>query len=580
MHESTAAALDPIDLDEHAPRALVVDDESTNRLILRGLLGRLGYRITECVNGAEAVAASSETRFDIIFMDVMMPVMDGVAATRIMKSREQQRFVPIIFLTALSDESTVARCLDAGGDDFLAKPYSVAVLRAKISALQRIQALQDRVTSLHAQQVRDEQIAEKLFSRVVGAGNFSHPTICAELHPAARFSGDVYLSARAPSGEIYILLGDFTGHGLAAAIGALPVSEVFRAMSAKGFAPEQILRSINEKLNILFPTGMFMAAHFIAIDPSLKYLRVANCGMPDLLIFGPDPTQPVTNIVAHSLALGITQDMFLRDGPRTLPIEPGTRVLMASDGLFEAVAPDGTAFGTERVLSAMRGMDPTAMHGLPTVLAQLEKFCGPVPQADDITAVEILCDTSLIDASNSADAKADDSAPSARKGWQLHLTLHGPQLAEIDPVPLLMNQVQELAGVEAQQSALYTILTELFVNALDHGVLKLNSELKAGGSGFEHYMNERLRRLAELTDGWVSISVAAPPGEGADTIDIVVSDSGGGFDVNAYYNACEHAVSTNTPIPYGRGLALVRALCSAVEHEQAGAVTKVSYPWR
>lgn len=579
MNHATAAVLDAECPADHAPHALVVDDEATNRLILRGLLGRLGYRITECVNGAEAVSASSETRFDIVFMDVMMPVMDGVAATRVMKSRGQQRFVPIIFLTALSDETTVARCLDAGGDDFLAKPYSVAVLRAKITALQRIQALQDRVTSMHAQQVRDEQIAEKLFSRVVGAGNFSHPTICAELRPAARFSGDVYLVARAPSGEIYVLLGDFTGHGLAAAIGALPVSEVFRAMTAKGFAPEQILRSINRKLNTLFPTGMFMAAHFIAIDPSLKYLRVANCGMPDLLVFGPDGNQPVTNIVAHSLALGITQDMFLRDGPRTLPIEPGTRVLMASDGLFEAVAPDGTAFGTERVLSAMRAADLRSGHGLPLVLEELERFCGPSLQADDITAIEILCDASLMAARAGEDGNVR-GAHSARAGWQLNLTLHGTQLAEIDPVPLLMNQVQELAGVEAQQSALFTILTELFVNALDHGVLKLDSGLKAERSGFDIYMNERARRLATLRDGWVSIVVSAPPGDRVGAIEIMVSDSGGGFDVEAYYRACAHAASTNTPIPYGRGLALVRALCDSIHHEQGGALVKVSYPWR
>ncbi|MCC6706810.1 MAG: SpoIIE family protein phosphatase [Gammaproteobacteria bacterium] len=580
MQPAAAAVLEPESLGDHAPHALIVDDEATNRMILRGLLSRLGYRITECVNGAEAVTVSSETRFDIVFMDVMMPVMDGVAATRIMKSREQQRFVPIIFLTALSDESTVARCLDAGGDDFLAKPYSVAVLRAKVSALQRIQALQDRVTSLHAQQVRDEQIAEKLFSRVVGAGNFSHPNICAELRPAARFSGDVYLVARAPSGETYVLLGDFTGHGLAAAIGALPVSEVFRAMTAKGFAPEQILRSINRKLNTLFPTGMFMAAHFIAIDPSLKYLRVANCGMPDLLVFGPDAAQPVTNIVAHSLALGITQDMFLRDGPRTLPIEPGTRVLLASDGLFEAVAPDGTAFGTERALNAMRDIAPGAIHGLPTVLKELECFCGTSPQADDITAIEILCDASLM-ASDTADARAVlNVADSARNGWQVHLTLHGPQLAAIDPVPLLMNQLQELAGVEAQQSALFTVLTELFVNALDHGVLKLDSGLKAQGSGFEAYMNERSKRLGELDDGWVTIAVSAPPGDGNGAIEIMVSDSGGGFDVGAYYQACEHAASTNTPLPFGRGLSLVRALCAAVEHGEGGAQVKVNYPWR
>ena len=61
MHEASAAVLPPEVRTEHVPHALVVDDDVTNRLILRGLLTRLGYRITECVNGADAVAASRET---------------------------------------------------------------------------------------------------------------------------------------------------------------------------------------------------------------------------------------------------------------------------------------------------------------------------------------------------------------------------------------------------------------------------------------------------------------------------------------------------------------------------------------
>lgn len=578
MNQASATIFKPDLADDTAPHALVVDDEATNRMILRGLLNRLGFRVTECVNGAEALATSEQSRFDIVLMDVMMPVMDGIAATRVMKSREQQRFVPIVFLTALSDENTLTRCLDAGGDDIFTKPFSAAVLRAKIAALQRIQGLQDRVTALHAQQVRDEQIAEKLFSRVVGSGNFSHPDICAELHPAARFSGDVYLVARAPSGEVYVLLGDFTGHGLAAAIGALPVSEAFRAMTAKGFAPEQILRSINRKLNTLFPTGMFMAAQFIAIDPSLQYLRVANCGMPDLLVFGPDPQQPVTHIVAHSLALGITQDMFLRDGVRTLPIEPGTRVLMASDGLFEAVAPDGTAFGTERALAVMSHADLRHHHGLPEVLAELKRFCAGAAQADDITAIEILCSESLVAPSSADPAHRLRAVANARHGWQVDLTLQGSRLAEIDPVPLLMNQVQELAGTEGQQSALFTILTELFVNALDHGVLGLASALKAERNGFEIYMDERARRLAALKDGWVSIAIRAPAAE--DAIEIVVADSGGGFDVEACQQASALATTNALPVPYGRGLAVVRALCGNLVHDQTGTVSTVTYRWR
>jgi anti-sigma regulatory factor (Ser/Thr protein kinase) len=78
----------------------------------------------------------------------------------------------------------------------------------------------------------------------------------------------------------------------------------------------------------------------------------------------------------------------------------------------------------------------------------------------------------------------------------------------------------------------------------------------------------------------VSIVISAPLDECSGALEIVVSDSGGGFNVDGYYQARELAASTNAPIPYGRGLALVRALCDRVEHSEAGAVVTVSYPWR
>lgn len=95
--QQVAAAFEPRSGADNVPRALVVDDELSNRFILRGQLDQLGFHVSECANDAEAVAASAQTCFDLVFMDVMMPVMDGVAATCILKAHEQQRFMPIIF---------------------------------------------------------------------------------------------------------------------------------------------------------------------------------------------------------------------------------------------------------------------------------------------------------------------------------------------------------------------------------------------------------------------------------------------------------------------------------------------------
>ena len=182
--------------------ALIVEDEETNRLILKALLKKQGYEVVEALNGVEAVAAFAEHEPDIIFMDVMMPEMDGYEATRRIKQAAGDHFVPIIFLTAMSDEKALARCVEVGGDDFLAKPYSFTVLSAKVKAMERIRALHQATRMLYSRMQRDEEIAEQVFSGAVVAGNVALEQIRSLLKPANVFSGDLLLA-----------FGEFAQHG-------------------------------------------------------------------------------------------------------------------------------------------------------------------------------------------------------------------------------------------------------------------------------------------------------------------------------------------------------------------------------
>ena len=102
---------------------LVVDDDDTNRLVLEALLSDAGHRVIEARHGAEAVELYRQHRPDAVLMDVMMPVMDGYEASRRIRALAGRHFVPIIFLTALSDDKSLARCIEAGGSDFLTKPF-------------------------------------------------------------------------------------------------------------------------------------------------------------------------------------------------------------------------------------------------------------------------------------------------------------------------------------------------------------------------------------------------------------------------------------------------------------------------
>jgi len=117
-----------------APRnlsVLLVEDNRTNRVVAEQLLAKLGHRCVSVADGAEAIAALAETRYDIVLMDVQMPVMDGLAATRAIRdpgSDVLDHDVPIIAMTAHALRGDRQRCLEAGMDGYLPKPVSLESL--------------------------------------------------------------------------------------------------------------------------------------------------------------------------------------------------------------------------------------------------------------------------------------------------------------------------------------------------------------------------------------------------------------------------------------------------------------------
>lgn len=379
--------------------ALVVDDVAVNRKLLEALLKIAGYRTISAADGEQAVQLYLEQQPDIVFMDAMMPVMDGYEATTRIKALAGMRFVPVIFLTALSEGDALVKCIEAGGDDFLSKPYKQEILNAKIRAMERIRNLSrivaeqhHKIESQHRYLLNEQVVAERIYNRAITGDNIATKHISSLLRPVSTFSGDLMLTALHPDGTLHVLLGDFTGHGLAAAVGVLPAAEVFRAMTSKGFSAPEILVAINSKLHRLLPTGMFMTACFVTIDKDLESVIIWNAGMPDVLILGAHNPAGRDTLVKHRvaskyLALGILQDADVEPAPARLNIAQCDRILLCSDGVTEATNSGGEEFGTARYEQAATA----TQNSFPAVLAALEDFCGNQPFNDDVSLVEIHC---------------------------------------------------------------------------------------------------------------------------------------------------------------------------------------------
>jgi two-component system sensor histidine kinase/response regulator len=127
------------------PVVLVVDDEPANFDVIEILLFKEGYELHHQDNGADAIASLNTINPDLILLDVMMPDMDGIEVCQQIKNNRQWQHIPIIIVTALSDKEDLARCLDAGADDFISKPINSNELRARVRSMLRIKSQYDHI---------------------------------------------------------------------------------------------------------------------------------------------------------------------------------------------------------------------------------------------------------------------------------------------------------------------------------------------------------------------------------------------------------------------------------------------------
>jgi anti-sigma regulatory factor (Ser/Thr protein kinase) len=167
-----------------------------------------------------------------------------------------------------------------------------------------------------------------------------------------------------------------------------------------------------------------------------------------------------------------------------------------------------------------------------------------------------------------------DSGDSSPLDWAASFEFRASTLRRFNPLPYLLQLLQEVHGLRLQSSELYIVLSELYSNALEHGVLGLDSALKRDADGFALYYQQRGERLDSLEDGFIRFNFQIiPQGHGGRLI-VDVQDSGGGFNAEQVL-ALPPAVDQLS----GRGLSLVRQLCHQCQWSSDGRTARVEFAW-
>ncbi|RMQ44984.1 Response regulator [Pseudomonas cichorii] len=555
---------------------LIADDSASDRLLLSTIIARQGHRVLSAANGIEALAMFEAERPHLILMDALMPVMDGFEAARRIKSLSGDSLVPIIFLTSLTEGEALARCLDAGGDDFISKPYNPLVLAAKINAMNRLRLLQetvlqqrDLIARHHEYLLNEQRVAKAVFDQVAHSGCLGAANIRYLQSPYALFNGDLMLAAYTPAGNMHVLLGDFTGHGLPAAVGAMPLAEVFYGMTAKGYGVAETLREMNAKLKRILPVDMFCCAALLSVNLKQQQVEIWNGGLPDAYLLRVADGSHLPLMSLH-LPLGVLSAKSFDDRTEVYPLSTGDRIFLLSDGVLDTSNSCDELFGAQRlreVLTANR--QPELL--IQEILQALNDFGGRA--RDDVSMLEI----SVIDDEQDAPAVSNysDNAMSSPLDWSLSFEFRASTLRRFNPLPYLMQLLLEVPGLQEQSAALHSVLTELYSNALEHGVLGLDSTLKQDAAGFARYYKERTERLEALQSGFIRVHLQVEPVEQGGRLTVRVEDSGQGFDVQEVL-----AMPPSLDGLHGRGLRLIRELSQQAQWSKDGRVACVEFFWR
>lgn len=525
----------------------------------------------------EELSADASNAIQICLISSQIIEIQTKAAIESLRIVSPSRELIVFIQGALDEHQCFVEAMRCGADDFLPDGLAPELLAEKLYAQinichvrKQLEEQHQAISENHQHILHEQEMAKQVFDKVahslVDMDNLRH-----WLSPIAIFNGDVLLSTPTPSGGMLLLMGDFTGHGLGAAIGAIPLASTFYGMAHKGFTLQDIVKELNSKLHEILPVGVFCCATVMQIDFAEGVAEIWNAGLPDALILKRDEQQ-IVPVPSTALALGILSSQAFNFESTRYKLNEGDSLYFLTDGISETENEAGEQYGEQRLRETLNNTLIAGQRDSFDILKQnVLDFIGGNARADDISLVEVtVVSASEFSGYYEQDNKLGFCQPVS---WKLDYEFRPQSLKHQDPVPLILHALLEEPGLRQFSGRLFSIISELFNNALDHGLLELPSELKHEAMGFAHYYEERIKRLADLQSGSVKFSLDYTADENGGELIVDVIDSGTGFDFR------QKRENTGEPALHGRGLALVRSICESVDFLDRGNHVRVVYRW-
>jgi sigma-B regulation protein RsbU (phosphoserine phosphatase) len=369
-------------------RVLIVDDVKANVDVLVQAL-RDDYKLSVALGGESALRSAEKNPPDLVLLDILMPGMDGYEVCRRLRASAHTAEVPVMFLSSLEDVVDKARGFEAGGNDYLTKPFEVLEVKARVHSLLRAKAYTDAVRERIASELR---IAREIQLGILPA-DVSASTrgtgldIHAALEPAREVGGDLYEVLRAGDDRVVVVVGDVSGKGVPAALFMAVTMTLIRVIAREAGRPEDILLRVNDCLSTQNPRDMFVTLSCAIFDPRAGKVTCASAGHPSpvLLRLGQAPCLP---FATSGLVAGIMPGAEVPS--QSVDLRAGDTFVFYTDGVTEAFNAKGEQFGERRLLECLAHKPgSSAAETVASTLAAVRAHAGDHPQSDDITIVAV-----------------------------------------------------------------------------------------------------------------------------------------------------------------------------------------------
>jgi len=388
-------------MSEEKVKILIADDTQVNIHIIEKFLKPRGYDVISAEDGQIAIDKFKAEEPDIILMDVAMPNVDGYKATQAIKEASGSKWVPIVFLSAKVSTDDQIKGIEIGGDDYLTKPVNLNLLEIKLGAMIRILKMQRELNSTsaalqyyHDKAENELELAKKLMENMTQySSGYYEMGIHVYSQAVDELNGDICLAYKSKDNDLYVLMADATGHGLAAAISLIPLSQTFFEMAEKGYTVSSIVRQLNSKLKKLLPPDRFVCATVALINNDKHFLEVWNGSNPIPMFF--DNQGNLERVFKESnFALGIVSDDKFESKSEIYTWSNPGEFILCSDGLLDLKNVNKELFGYEGVKTGMALMGSKNRDnqiGFDILVSYSSNFSKNGYVGDDVSIMSVEC---------------------------------------------------------------------------------------------------------------------------------------------------------------------------------------------